>query len=139
MAGIAGTVLVSLLRQLLASLIPGCGGRIFVIASVLGRRPAAILVSLIIGARGPGGKGVPVGALEDTRHARLPPPWNAIVKGTTRQVLKLLLNIIAMLIVLVALVYLANAMLGLLPRYRRCPGSRCKRMLGLCHGAGVPG
>ncbi len=39
---------------------------------------------------------------------------DAIVKGTTAG-LELLLNIIAMLLVLVALVYLANAILGLLP------------------------
>jgi len=39
---------------------------------------------------------------------------DAIVKGTTAG-LELLLNIIAMLIVLVALVYLANALLSLLP------------------------
>ena len=39
---------------------------------------------------------------------------DAIVKGTTAG-LELLLNIVAMLLVLVALVYLANAILGLLP------------------------
>jgi CNT family concentrative nucleoside transporter len=39
---------------------------------------------------------------------------DAIVKGTTAG-LELLLNIVAMLIVLVALVHLANAILGLLP------------------------
>jgi len=39
---------------------------------------------------------------------------DAIVKGTTAG-LELLLNIVAMLMVLVALVYLANAILGLLP------------------------
>src|SRR6201999_1699973 len=39
---------------------------------------------------------------------------DAIVKGTTAG-LELLLNIVAMLIVLVALVYLVNAILGLLP------------------------
>jgi len=49
---------------------------------------------------------------------------DAIVKGTTAG-LELLLNIIAMLIVLVALVYLANAMLGLLPDIGGAPGSRC--------------
>ena len=39
---------------------------------------------------------------------------DAIVKGTTSGI-ELLLNIVALLMVLVALVYLANAMLGLLP------------------------
>jgi CNT family concentrative nucleoside transporter len=114
MAGIAGTVLV-LYATLLAPLIPDAAAH-FVIASVLGA-PAAILVSLIM---------VPEtderrtgGALEDPRVASDPDmhasgTMDAIVKGTTAG-LELLLNIIAMLIVLVALVHLANAILGLLP------------------------
>ena len=108
MAGIAGTVLV-LYATLLAPLIPDAAAH-FVIASVLGA-PAAILISLIM---------VPEtsdrrtgGALADPdTHASS--TMDAIVKGTTSG-LELLLNIIAMLLVLVALVYLANAILGLLP------------------------
>jgi concentrative nucleoside transporter, CNT family len=73
--------------------------------------PAAILISLIM---------VPEtsdkrtgGTLADTDiHASS--TMDAIVKGTTSG-LELLLNIIAMLLVLVALVYLANAILGLRP------------------------
>src|SRR5258706_1109404 len=108
MAGIAGTVLV-LYATLLAPVIPDAAAH-FVIASVLGA-PAAILVSLIMvpetGDKRTGG------ALEDPDiHASS--TMDAIVKGTTAG-LELLLNIIAMLIVLVALVYLANAILGLLP------------------------
>jgi CNT family concentrative nucleoside transporter len=114
MAGIAGTVLV-LYATFLAPLIPDAAAH-FVIASVLGA-PAAILVSLIM---------VPEtsdkrtgGALADPRAAGDPDmqtssTMDAIVKGTTAG-LELLLNIIAMLLVLVALVYLANAILGLLP------------------------
>jgi CNT family concentrative nucleoside transporter len=120
MAGIAGTVLV-LYATFLAPLIPDAAAH-FVIASVLGA-PAAILVSLIM---------VPEtsdkrtgGALADPRIAGDPrvagdpdtqtsSTMDAIVKGTTAG-LELLLNIIAMLLVLVALVYLANAILGLLP------------------------
>jgi CNT family concentrative nucleoside transporter len=114
MAGIAGTVLV-LYATLLAPLIPDAAAH-FVIASVLGA-PAAILVSLIMvpetDARRTGG------TLEDPRVAGDPDmlassTMDAIVKGTTAG-LELLLNIIAMLIVLVALVHLANAILGLLP------------------------
>jgi concentrative nucleoside transporter, CNT family len=114
MAGIAGTVLV-LYATLLAPLIPDAAAH-FVIASVLGA-PAAILVSLIMvpetGGRRTGG------ALEDPRVAGDPDmhassTMDAIVKGTTAG-LELLLNIIAMLIVLIALVHLANAILGLLP------------------------
>jgi CNT family concentrative nucleoside transporter len=108
MAGIAGTVLV-LYATLLAPVIPGAAAH-FVIASVLGA-PAAILISLIM---------VPElaevrtgGSLGDPdMHAAS--TMDAIVKGTTAG-LELLLNIVAMLIVLVALVYLANAILGLLP------------------------
>ncbi len=114
MAGIAGTVLV-LYATFLAPLIPDAAAH-FVIASVLGA-PAAILVSLIM---------VPEtsdkrtgGALADPRVAGDPDmqtssTMDAIVKGTTAG-LELLLNIVAMLLVLVALVYLANAILGLLP------------------------
>ena len=107
MAGIAGTVLV-LYATLLAPLIPNAAAH-FVIASVLGA-PAAILISLIM-----------VPETSDTRTGALADPdihasstMDAIVKGTTTG-LELLLNIIAMLIVLVALVYLANAIIGLLP------------------------
>ncbi len=49
-----------------------------------------------------------------SRHAHASSTMDAIAKGTTAG-LELLLNIIAMLLVLVALVYLANAILGLLP------------------------
>jgi CNT family concentrative nucleoside transporter len=114
MAGIAGTVLV-LYATLLAPLIPDAAAH-FVIASVLGA-PAAILVSLIMvpetSDKLTGGK------LEDPRIARDPDmhaasTMDAIVKGTTAG-LELLLNIVAMLIVLVALVHLANSILSLLP------------------------
>jgi CNT family concentrative nucleoside transporter len=108
MAGIAGTVLV-LYATFLAPIIPDAAAH-FVIASVLGA-PAAILVSLIM---------VPEttdtrtgGALVDTGpHASS--TMDAIVKGTAAG-LELLLNIVAMLLVLVALVYLVNSIIGLFP------------------------
>src|ERR1700757_2761499 len=108
MAGIAGTVLV-LYATLLAPLIPDAAAH-FVIASVLGA-PAAILVSLIMvpeisDVRTGGGLGDP------ELHAAS--TMDAFVRGTTAG-LELLLNIVAMLLVLVALVHLANAILGLLP------------------------
>jgi CNT family concentrative nucleoside transporter len=117
MAGIAGTVLV-LYATLLAPLIPDAAAH-FVIASVLGA-PAAILVSLIMVPEttdvrtggGLGDAGDPRVAGDPDIHASS--TMDAIVKGTSAG-LELLLNIIAMLIVLVALVYLANAILGLLP------------------------
>jgi len=142
MAGIAGTVLV-LYATLLAPLIPDAAAH-FVIASVLGA-PAAILISLIM---------VPEisdkrtgGALADPRVALGDPDMHAsstmdaIVKGTVAG-LELLLNIVAMLIVLVALVYLANATLGLLPNAGGA-GISLQRMLGyamapVCWLMGVP-
>jgi CNT family concentrative nucleoside transporter len=122
MAGIAGTVLV-LYATLLAPLIPDAAAH-FVIASVLGA-PAAILISLIMvpetsDKRTGAALGDPRVALSDPRVALSDPDMHAsstmdaIVKGTVAG-LELLLNIVAMLIVLVALVYLANAVLGLLP------------------------
>ncbi|MFZ5717655.1 MAG: NupC/NupG family nucleoside CNT transporter [Bradyrhizobium sp.] len=123
MAGIAGTVLV-LYATLLAPLIPDAAAH-FVIASVLGA-PAAILVSLIM---------VPETSDKRTGGALQNPEMDvsgtmdAIVKGTTAG-LELLLNIVAMLLVLVALVYLVNAILGLLPHLGGAPIS-LQRLLGL--------
>jgi CNT family concentrative nucleoside transporter len=114
MAGIAGTVLV-LYATLLAPLIPDAAGH-FVIASVLGA-PAAILVSLIMV---PETTDVKTGGsstdprLADDPDLHATSTMDAIVKGTAAG-LELLLNIVAMLIVLVALVHLANSILGLLP------------------------
>jgi CNT family concentrative nucleoside transporter len=136
MAGIAGTVLV-LYATLLAPLIPDAAAH-FVIASVLGA-PAAILVSLIM---------VPEttnqhtgGALGEDPKMQAASTMDAIVKGTTAG-LELLLNIVAMLIVLVALVHLANAVLGLLPDVGGA-GISLQRMLGylmapVCWLMGLP-
>src|SRR6202042_2995829 len=114
MAGIAGTVLV-LYATLLAPLISDAGGH-FVIASVLGA-PAAILISLIMvpetsDMKTGGTSADPRLTQDPDLHAAS--TMDAIVKGTTAG-LELLLNIIALLIVLVALVHLANGILSLLP------------------------
>src|ERR1700722_18045545 len=136
MAGIAGTVLV-LYATLLAPLIADAAAH-FVIASVLGA-PAAILISLIM---------VPEtsdrltgGALGEDPKMQASSTMDAIVKGTTAG-LELLLNIVAMLIVLVALVHLANAVLGLLPDVGGA-GISLQRMLGylmapVCWLMGLP-
>jgi CNT family concentrative nucleoside transporter len=122
MAGIAGTVLV-LYATLLAPLIHDAAAH-FVIASVLGA-PAAILVSLImVPETEPRRTG---GALDDP-GAVASSTMDAIVRGTAAG-LELLLNIVAMLLVLVALVHLANAILGLLPVLGDAPLS-LQRMLG---------
>ena len=135
MAGIAGTVLV-LYATILVPVIPDAAGHI-VVASVLGA-PAAILISLIMvpdsGERAPAARSA-------TSRMAACSTMDAIVKGTGAG-LELLLNIVAMLIVLVALVHLANAILGLLPDFGGAPVS-LQRMLGwimapVCWLMGVP-
>ncbi|HVV39740.1 MAG TPA: nucleoside transporter C-terminal domain-containing protein [Nitrobacter sp.] len=135
MAGIAGTVLV-LYATLLAPLIPDASAH-FVIASVLGA-PAAILVSLIMV---PETSNRHTDGLLGEPDALASSTMDAIVKGTTSG-LELLLNVIAMLLVLVALVHLANAIIGLLPAIGGEPVS-LQRLLGyvmapVCWLMGVP-
>ncbi|MGA7487005.1 MAG: nucleoside transporter C-terminal domain-containing protein [Xanthobacteraceae bacterium] len=136
MAGIAGTVLV-LYATLLGPLIPDAAAH-FVIASVMGA-PAAILVSLIMvperSDRQTGG----ASPLEVEKVAAS--TMDAIVRGTATG-LELLLNICAMLIVLVALVHLANAIIGMLPEVGAAPVT-LQRVLGwamapVCWLLGIP-
>jgi CNT family concentrative nucleoside transporter len=100
-----------LYATMLAPLIPDAAAH-FVIASVLGA-PAAILISLIMV---PETSGTRTGGMlaADDPDMKASSTMDAITKGTAAG-LELLLNIVAMLLVLVALVYLANAILGLLP------------------------
>ena len=108
MASIAGTVLV-LYATILSPVIPDAAGQL-IIASVLSA-PAAILVSqIMVPETNKAHTGAELAPLEPVAVSTM----DAIVKGTTVG-LQLLLNIVAMLIVLVALVHLVNAMLGLLP------------------------
>jgi len=135
MAGIAGTVFV-LYATILAPIIPDAAGHMMV-ASVLGA-PAAILISQIM---------VPeTRDLQTAAELTDPEPvaastMDAVTKGTVAG-LELLLNIIAMLIVFVALVYLVNAVLGLLPDIAGGPIT-LERMLGyvmapVCWLMGLP-
>src|SRR6516165_6411501 len=135
MAGIAGTVLV-LYATLLAPLIPDAAAH-FVIASVLGA-PAAILVSMIMvpdrAERHTGGASIEIGPIASST-------MDAIVRGTAVG-LELLLNICAMLIVMVALVHLADAVIAGLPAVGGAPIT-LERMLGaamapVCWLMGVP-
>ena len=135
MAGIAGTVLV-IYATILGPLIPDAAANL-VIASVIGA-PAAILVSLImVPERGdkPADRTVlEVGPVASST-------MDAIVKGTGAG-LELLLNICAMLIVLVALVHLANSILGVLPPIAGAPIT-LQRLLGyvmapVCWLIGIP-
>ena len=135
MAGIAGTVLV-LYATLLGSIVPNAAAH-FVIASVMGA-PAAILISLIM---------VPEESskLSEKEPVQVGPvassTMDAIVRGTAAG-LELLLNICAMLIVLVALVHLADAIIGLLPAVGGAPIT-FERLLGyamapICWLMGIP-
>lgn len=108
MAGIAGTVFV-LYATILAHAIPNAAGHI-VVCCVLGA-PAAIVISLLMV---PDSKRQHTGCRRDDVKQTASGTMDAIVQGTGAG-LELLLNIVAMLIVFVALVYLANAVLGLLP------------------------
>jgi CNT family concentrative nucleoside transporter len=136
MAGIAGTVFV-LYATILGGVIPDAAGHIAV-ASIL-RAPAAIFVSLIMlpdpKGRHTGGK------LEANEDLKFHSTMDAIVKGTAMG-LQLLVNIVAMLVVFVALVYLANAILGLLPDFLGSPLTM-QRALGwvmapVCWLMGIP-
>ena len=135
MAGIAGTVLV-LYSQFLSPTVPDAAGH-FVIASVLGA-PAAILFGQIM---------VPdeIEPKHHHDHESIAPvassTMDAIVKGTFGG-LELMLNIIAMLIVFVALVHLLNVLLSLLPDIAGSPMT-LQRLLGLimapvCWLIGIP-
>jgi concentrative nucleoside transporter, CNT family len=136
MAGIAGTVLV-LYATLLGSVVPNAAAH-FVIASVMGA-PAAILVSLIMvpetSTQHTGGE-----TFDEAKVASS--TMDAIVRGTATG-LELLLNICAMLIVLVALVHLANAIIaGVLPEVAGAPIT-LQRLLGyvmapVCWLLGIP-
>src|SRR6201747_3034092 len=135
MAGIAGTVLV-LYATLLAPLIPDAAAH-FVIASVLGA-PAAILISLIMV---PETSDKRTGGALEAVDIDVASTMDAIVKGTSAG-LELLLNIVAMLIVLVALVHLANAIIGALPAVGGAPIT-LQRVLGIvmapvCWLMGIP-
>ena len=135
MAGIAGTVFV-LYATILRDVIPGVAGHILV-ASIVSA-PAAILISQLM-------VPVPDGERSDVGAIAVPPvadnTMDAIVRGTAAG-LELLLNIIAMLVVLVALVHLANAILGILPDVLGAPVT-LQRLLGIvmapvCWLMGVP-
>jgi concentrative nucleoside transporter, CNT family len=135
MARIAGTVFV-LYATILGPVIPDAAGHIAV-ASLLGA-PAAILISLIMvpdpEQRHTGGK------LEESDEPAKS-TMDAIVKGTGAG-LELLLNIVAMLIVFIALVSLTNAILSLLPDVFGAPLT-LQRALGwvmapVCWLLGIP-
>src|SRR6476620_4660412 len=134
MAGIAGTVLV-LYAQFLRNAVPDAAGHL-IIASVLGA-PIAVMIGQIM---------VPDESDIRTNSLEIDEPVaestiDAITKGATVG-MALLLNMIAMLIVFVALVALVNLMLSALPLVGGEPIT-LERMLGLimapvCWLIGIP-
>jgi concentrative nucleoside transporter, CNT family len=120
MANIAGTVMV-LYATMLGPQIPGVMGHILV-ASIIST-PAAIMISLLM---------VPETG-EITPGGYIPPQtasgsMDAVARGTSDGI-TLYLNVVAMLIVLVALVALCNQILGLFPHFRGEPVT-LQRLLG---------
>ncbi|MBC16608.1 Na+ dependent nucleoside transporter domain protein [Pseudodesulfovibrio profundus] len=121
MATIAGTMLV-LYASILAPVIPNAMGQILA-ASIISA-PAAILIARVM---------VPETAKHMTEGSIVPPreaasTMDAVTLGTSDGI-KILLNVVAMLLVLVALVSLINAGLAFLPDVMGAPLT-LQRMLG---------
>ena len=106
MAGIAGTVMV-LYALILKSIMPDVMAHILIVSII--SIPAAIMISKVMV---PETGGRTAGRISPPRQATS--AIDAITQGTMEGI-SLLINIVAMLIVFVALVYLTNRLLGLLP------------------------
>lgn len=106
MATIAGTVMV-LYASFLANVVPDAMGHILT-ASLVSTPGALLIAALMV----PAGEASSAGDLDPAQSARS--SMDAVTKGTLAGV-ELLINIVAMLLVFVALVSLANMLLGLLP------------------------
>ena len=117
MAGIAGTVMV-LYASILNPVVPDAMGHIL-IASIVSA-PAAIVVSVLML---PPERAMTTGELLPPQAAR--GSMDAVTLGTVEGI-HLLINVVAMLVVLVALVHLANQILGLLPH----PGGKALTLQG---------
>jgi CNT family concentrative nucleoside transporter len=133
MATIAGTVM-ALYGVILAPVVPDALGHILV-ASIVST-PAAIVIAAVMV---PGSMASEAGPAEIAQADSS--AMDAVTRGTLEGV-ALLINIVAMLIVLVALVALANSVLALLPGYGGAPVT-LQRFFGavfapLAWAAGVP-
>jgi concentrative nucleoside transporter, CNT family len=107
MAGIAGTVMV-LYASLVGSVIPNALGNILIAAVI--STPAALAIAALMVPFRPDPSAAVGLTLDDPPVSSM----DAVAKGT-RDGIVFLLNIVAMLIVMIALVSLGNAVLGLLP------------------------
>jgi len=125
MATIAGTVLV-LYAGLIGGTVDGAVGHL-VTASVISA-PAAIMIALIMVPPGDV-EAANVGGQDTTvKFERAQSTMDALTKGTANG-LALFLNIMALLVVFVALVSLVNQMLGVLPAFADAPLT-LERILG---------
>jgi CNT family concentrative nucleoside transporter len=113
MAGIAGTVMV-LYASLVGRVVPNALGNILIAAVI--STPAALAIAALMVPFRPDPSAAARLALDDPPVSAL----DAIAKGT-RDGIVFLLNIVAMLIVAIALVSLVNAALGLLPDLAGAP------------------
>ncbi|MFH0974504.1 MAG: nucleoside transporter C-terminal domain-containing protein [Spirochaetota bacterium] len=107
MAGIAGTMMV-IYANILGPVIPDALGHILT-ASIISA-PASVLIAKVMV---PETEPITVSG-EMVHEEDVKSSMDALTKGTT-QGLQLLLNIIAMIIVILAVVYLINSIIGLLP------------------------
>jgi CNT family concentrative nucleoside transporter len=113
MAGIAGTVMV-LYAALVGAVIPNALGNILIAAVI--STPAALAVAALMVPFRPDRSAAAQLVLDDPPVSAM----DAIAKGT-RDGITFLLNIVAMLIVTIALVSLVNSALGLLPDLAGAP------------------
>jgi len=114
MATIAGTMMV-IYATILAPVVPDAMGHILT-ASLINAPGAVIIARLLVPSTEAGSEAAEAIDLPRTASGAM----DAITQGTTAGV-KLLINVIAMLIVMVALVSLINAVLGLLPDLADAP------------------
>jgi CNT family concentrative nucleoside transporter len=120
MATIAGTVLV-LYASILGPVVPGALSHLLIASLVA--TPAAVVIAALM---------VPPEKTAGSGKAEIPRPDRSAMEAITRgtlEGLELLLNIVAMLVVFVAIVSLCNAALGLLPNVGEHPLT-LERMLG---------
>jgi CNT family concentrative nucleoside transporter len=122
MATIAGTVMV-LYASILAPVLPGAMGHILT-ASIISAPAAVVMARIMVPPSAEKGPEEPVRLPERAGSA-----MEAVTTGTLEGV-GLLINIVALLIVLVALVKLANLALALLPAVGKGPRT-LQRLLGI--------
>jgi len=110
MAGVAGTVL-ALYATILEPLLPGAAGHL-IVASVISVPAGLMLAELMV----PDAEAAPSGEAELGSEIVIDEPphssMDAVAQGT-REGIELLVNVTAMLVVMVALVALANQLVGL--------------------------